>query len=330
VASYFIDGLAGFAKLDPLPAWIAASITTFLLFISIVGHELAHAVIAKSENIGTTEILLHPFGGLSRLDREPETSREEFNIAIAGPAASFLIAVACFTVMMIAASLQSWGIASIFKFAAYWNLILSLFNLLPGYPLDGGRVLRAALWRRSGRLAEATKTSGHFGQFIALSLLVFGLYISISWQGAFFSGLWTVLVGVYLFLAATSVLRESGSRPPKTVKEAMQPPVSLRPDDSVSHLIDRVLPIYQASIFPVSQSNRFLGLLLLSDVRKLSREQWHQTRIRELLRPVNPSMFVSESTPLQEAIALMKQNGFGAVAVVNRAGEIVGFLRNTR
>src|SRR5207237_1710080 len=126
--------------------------TTFALFLSIFGHELSHALLARAEGIESDEIVLHPFGGLTRLRREPDSPRAEFRIAIAGPSASFLIGIAALAGFYVASLANLRALAAALSIVGFWNFTIAASNLLPGYPLDGGRVLRAFLWKRYGKL----------------------------------------------------------------------------------------------------------------------------------------------------------------------------------
>src|ERR1043165_7483465 len=137
-------------------AWILGVVTTLGLFLSVLGHELSHAFMGRAEGIEIEEIVLHPFGGLARLRNEPENPRAEFRIAVAGPAASFLIGVVSF-ILLLPTVRAGYTIASgMLLLLSAGNLLLAIFNLFPGYPLDGGRVLRAILWRRTGDIRQAT------------------------------------------------------------------------------------------------------------------------------------------------------------------------------
>ena len=143
--------------LAPATAWILGLITTAGLFLSVFGHELSHALMARAEGIEIEEIVLHPFGGLARLKTEPQNPRAELRIAVAGPAASFLFAVLAFAGAKIAALGNYEATFVVFFLIASGNFLLALFNLFPGYPLDGGRVLRAILWRRSGNIVRTQR-----------------------------------------------------------------------------------------------------------------------------------------------------------------------------
>jgi hypothetical protein len=211
------------------------------------------------------------------------------------------------------------------------NLLLAVFNLLPGYPLDGGRVLRALIWRRRGNINEATRISGLCGILIAVTLIVFGIYMAVSpkWQGTL-SGLWSVLVGLFLFDAAAGVVKHARNVRQTTVAEAMSAPIAIEPDVLISHFVDEILPLHRRVSFPVARGKKLHGMLALEDLKKLPRESWRKTRARDVMRPVDPSLFVESSATMASADAIMQRNGVGSVAVVDSAGQLVGFLQRGR
>lgn len=309
-----------------LMAWLLGVVTTMGLFVSVFGHELSHALMGRTEGIEIEEIVLHPFGGLARMRTQPESPRAEFRIAVAGPAASFLISLIAFAGMWIAARLSlNFGIAFFF-FVGAGNLLLAIFNLFPGYPLDGGRVLRAIVWKRSGNMREATRIAGFCGQLMALVLIVFGIYMAVAPTfRAYFMGLWSVMVGVFLLGAATSVVR--GAREPATVREAMAAPIAIEPDLPIHRFVDELLPLHRHATFPVAHHGRLLGILSLEDLKRLPRPQWRNRRVRDVMRPVNPTMFVPENATIESTNELIRHSQVGAVAVVNKTGELVGFMR---
>ncbi len=316
-------------QVEALMAWTAGVVTTLGLFLSIFGHELSHALVARMEGIEIEEIVLHPFGGLTRLRREPDNPRAEFRIAIAGPSSSFAFGVVSFALMKVLEVAGYRTIAAGFFIIGFWNLLIAISNLLPGYPLDGGRVLRAFLWKRTGRLDDATRTASLGGQLIAGALIAFGVYI--YWKtGDTFMGLWSVLVGLFLFDAARSVVgkrgRRNSSMSARTAGDAMLAPVSVEPDTLVSHFIDNVLPLHQQTAIAVTHGGRLHGILTLQDLKPLPRENWPRTRVSEVMRPVSSNLFVDPSMPLPRAEKLLAENGAGALAVINGAGELVGFL----
>ena len=309
-------------------AWTLAVITTLGLFLSVLVHELSHAFMARSEGIEIEEIVLHPFGGLARLRNEPQSPRAEFRIAIAGPAASFFIGVITFVLLLPTVRSGYSTVAGVLLLLSAGNLLLAVFNLFPGYPLDGGRVLRALLWRRTGDIRQATRMAGVCGMLIAAILIIFGVYMVIAPNfRAYFMGFWSVLVGLFLFDAAYSVVKSVQVRLQNIVREAMSSPFSIEPDLLISHLIDSVLPMHRQVAFPVALDHQLHGMLSLEDLKSLPRDRWHLTRARDVMRPIAPRFFVEPTATLDYARELMKRNGIGSVAVVGKNGELVGFLQ---
>ena len=314
---------------DVFPAWVLGVITTLALFLSVFGHELSHALMGRAEGIEIEEIVLHPFGGLARLRTQPHSPRAEFRIAVAGPAASFLFALLGFAGAKLSAMAGfDYGVA-VFFFVGAGNLLLAIFNLFPGYPLDGGRVLRAIIWKRSGSMRDATRIAGFCGQLISLVLIAFGLYMALAPTfRAYFMGLWSVLVGVFLLGAATSVVR--GTREAATVADAMSAAIAIEPNTPISRFVDDVLPLNRYASFPVASERKLLGILSLEDLKKIPRNEWRDRRVRDVMRAVNNSLFVPQDATIQSANELIERNGVGAVAVVNKTGELIGFFRRGR
>lgn len=318
--------------MQPAGAWLLGFITTIGLFISVFGHELSHALMARAEGIEIEEIVLHPFGGLARLRTQPQNPGSELRIAMAGPAASFLFAVLAFAASYIAAIGNYAATLIIFFLIAWGNLLLAVFNLFPGYPLDGGRVLRAILWKRSGSITDATRMAGICGILIGGMLILFGAYIMIApnWRASqpYFEGTWSILVGLFLLDTAARVVKGASSAKVLTVGETMSAPVSIEPDLTVSRFIDEILPLHRQTSFPVAINKQLHGILALEDLKSLPRERWRATRARDVMRPIGPRFFVDPSATLEYAKELMKRNGIGSLAVVDTNGQLVGFLQN--
>jgi Zn-dependent protease/CBS domain-containing protein len=313
---------------DKLTAWVLGIITTAALFLSVFGHELSHALMARAEGIEIEEIVLHPFGGLARLATQPENPQAEFRIAVAGPAASFLFAVLAFIATKVASMAGSQTAVVVFFLVAAGNLLLAIFNLFPGYPLDGGRVLRAILWKRSGDIAEATRMAGFCGILVAAVLIMFGVYMAVAPNfRAYFMGLWSILVGLFLMDAAFAIVKHGKSLTSAMVSDAMSTPVALEPDVLVSHFIDSILPLHPQTSFPIARGQKLHGILSLQDLKALPRESWREKRARDVMRPVAAEMFVRPNVTLASAQELMQHNGLGSLAVLDDKNLLVGFLQ---
>ncbi|MEO8574977.1 MAG: M50 family metallopeptidase, partial [Pyrinomonadaceae bacterium] len=299
--------------------------TTLVFFASIFFHEFAHALAARWEKLEVVEIVLHPFGGLTRFRHPPETPRAEFRIAIAGPAASFLLAL-LFLGLMAAANAGALDILAILLFLlALSNFLLAVFNLFPGYPLDGGRVLRAYLWKNGKDLTEATILTGRCGQVIAVGLIVLGaLFVLI--YGAYFTGFWAVLAGLFLYDSAKSILRDIEATRAIYVDDVMQLPVSVDPEATIHDVVDHVLPLHRRTVFAVARDRQLFGMVLLEDLKRIDRSEWNMTLVQDVMRPVTIEQFVETRTSILDANALAVANGCGAVAVIDEAGFLVGLI----
>ncbi len=321
-----ITGASIQAQVGNWPASLGlGAATTVMFFVSILLHELAHAVTARMERLQVVEIVLHPFGGLTRFVHEPQTPRAEFRIAIAGPAASFLLAV-LFLLLMTAASAAGLDILGDLLFLlALTNFLLAVFNLFPGYPLDGGRVLRAYLWRNGCDLNEATLLTGRSGQVIAIGLVALGLFFAVG-RGQFFMGFWAMLTGFFLFDSARGIVTAVRKAAHQIVDDVMMLPAAVSPDANLQQFIDQLLPMYRRAACPVANEKQFCGILLLEDMARVPRKDWRSVKVRDTMRPVAEDMFVELGTPLSDARELMTLNGAGAVGVLDHEGKLVGFL----
>lgn len=318
------------ATIQPFVANLAASIvfalaTTIVFFVSIFVHEFAHAAIARIERLEVVEIVLHPFGGLTRFRHEPETPRAEFRIAIAGPAASFVLAL-IFVLAAVAFSSAGAEVLAVLMFTlAIGNFLIAVFNMFPGYPLDGGRVLRAYLWRSGRDLNEATILTGRFGQGIAVVMFVFGLAIILV-RNDFFTGFWAILVGLFLFDSAGAIIREIRSLEQIFVEDVMMLPIAVAPGSTIREFVDNVLPMNRLSVFPVAENRQLYGMLLLSEIKLIEKSKWHLTVVRDVMQPVEDQHFVETGVSIAEAREIIRSNGIGTVGVVDSEGQLVGMV----
>jgi Zn-dependent protease/CBS domain-containing protein len=284
---------------------------------------------ARAEGLGTGSITLYLFGGLASLQGQPAHPSSEFKIAVVGPAASFLLG----TVFLAADEILLYGTpyraaGQVLRHLGIVNWFLAGFNILPGLPLDGGRVLRAVLWRFKGNYRQATQTAVRCGLMISITLVVLGPFWFLF--GEWVTGLWCMTIGLIVALMlGTSKGRAYGVWRVKrgTVEDVMNPDVVLVPPEMVvSEFIDRVLKNNRHTTFPVAQERRLHGLLLLEELKSVPSDQWPTLRARDVMRPVDSSMFISAMLPVAEAQAALAANGLGRAVVLDSSGLIVGYV----
>ena len=315
--------------LPVLQYWALGVLTTMLLFVSVLAHELAHATMARAEGLGTGNITLYMFGGLASLNGQPAQPSSEFKIAVVGPAASFLIG----TIFFLADEAFLRGsshraIGQVLRHLGVINWFLAGFNILPGLPLDGGRVLRALLWRFNKNFRASTQIAIRSGLMIAITLVVLGIayFLFVDWV----MGMWMMAVGLMVALMlGTTEGRSRGVWRVKrgTVEDVMnRDVVQIPPEMKVTDFINKVLNNNHHKSFPVVQERRLHGMLLLEELKQVPREDWPRLEAREVMRPVDASMFINASTPIPEAKSMISNNGLGHAVVLDTNGLIVGYV----
>jgi Zn-dependent protease/predicted transcriptional regulator len=309
--------------------WSLGLLTTLLLFVSVLVHELAHATMARAEGLGTGNITLYMFGGLASLNGQPAQPSSEFKIAVVGPAASFLIG----TIFFLADEAFLRGtthraIGQVLRHMGVVNWILAGFNILPGLPLDGGRVLRALLWHFNKNFRISTQIAIRAGLMIAITLVVMGIvyFMFVDWV----TGMWMMIVGLMIALMlGTTEGRSRGVWRVKrgTVEDVMnRDVVQIPPGMKVTDFISKVLHNNHHTSFPVVQERRLHGMLLLDELKQVPRDEWPGLEAREVMRPVDASMFINANTPIAEAQSILSTNGLGRAVVLDSNGLIVGYV----
>lgn len=318
---------------------------TALFFASIVLHELAHAFVAKMEGIRTLEIRLKIFGGLAQFAKESPTPMTDLRIAVAGPAMSFLVGLfflLCLVVVIRVgqASLYSPWRAT-FWYLSFGNIILAMFNLIPALPLDGGRVLRAWLWHRSRNILAATRTAAKLGVALSYMLVSYAIYSAV-WSHNFIAAASLFIAGFFIKQSAENELRyreyqasfgaassnvPAAAATPGTVGAVMSaPPVLLSPDMRVSEFIEQVLEKHRLTSFPVARDGRLHGMLSLERLKELPEDRWPHTLIREVMLPVDDSLFITARASVEHAASKLKTSRLRHLAVIDSDGLVVGFL----
>jgi Zn-dependent protease len=305
--------------------WALGILTTVLLFASVLIHELAHSIMARIENVGTGSITLYLFGGLASLGGQPARPSSEFKIAIVGPAASFVLGTVFFGLDWLLFYHTHYLAASqVFRHLGIVNWVLAGFNILPGMPLDGGRVLRAAVWQFNKNYREATRIAVRSGLTISLALLVYGL-IAIRTDIVF--GLWSLIIGLLLATMLLSQTRGGRKPAPGTVEALMsRDVVMVSPEIRVQDFITTVLKNNRFTSFPVAVDGRLHGLILLEELKRVPREKWPAITAGEVMKPVDDSMFINARATVAEAKSLLSRNGIGRAAVLDGKGLVVGYI----
>jgi Zn-dependent protease len=305
--------------------WIGALVAGLLLFVSVFLHELSHSLVALGYGIPVSSITLHVFGGVSQMEREPDRPGAEVSIAIVGPLTSFGIGIAC---AIVAPLVEAGSVAAaIVRYLVFVNVAVGIFNLVPGFPLDGGRVLRAVLWKIKGDLAGATRTASRVGSGFALVLIGLGVWQALA--GEFLGGLWFVAIGLFLRQAASLsyqqlvVRRALASRRVADVmtREVVQVPPGL----SLAQLVDDYFWRHHVTSFPVVDGGRLVGIVSLRDLERVPREGWPATTVRQVMRPITGQVTATPGESLWHAFAKVSQNGLGRLAV-GENGRLEGYL----
>jgi Zn-dependent protease/CBS domain-containing protein len=326
-ASYFPAAFPGWS----LGSRIAAGIITSLLFFgSVLVHELMHSIVSQRQGIPVQSITLFALGGVSQVTAEPKAPKDEFRMAIAGPLSSLVIGGICIGLYL---GLRDSGVFAV-KFIAiiafwlgYINLALGVFNLIPGFPLDGGRVLRSLLWWRSHNLRSATRIASIVGRIIGFIFIFGGIWLIFA--GYFLNGIWLALIGWFLESAATGSYRQlmvTEMLKGHTASEAMSRDcVLVPPETTIDRLVSENILTSGRRCFPVVSGSKILGMMTLHNVREVPREKWSEETVRQAMTPFDKLRWVKPDEELISVFRLMSENDVNQVPVV-QDNEIVGMV----
>ena len=311
--------------------WLVGLVATILFFGSVLAHELCHAAMGNRLGEEVHRITLFIFGGMAELEHEPKSGIDELKIAAVGPLSSLVIAGIFWLIARGVAAAPATPLwEAVFSYLAFVNLALALFNLLPGFPLDGGRLLRAALWMRWGDLRRATAAAADWGNTIAWGLVAFGaLEIFV---GGLIGGLWLIFIGLFLRGAATSGYQSmaveqalSGTR----VREIMvRDPIVLGPDETVAGAIENYFLRHGFGGFPVVADGKVLGVVTLAQVRECPASERTSRHISEVMRPADRTIEIAPGAGVIDAIRQMAAADIGRLLVVDQ-GKLVGLITRT-
>lgn len=329
-------------------AWTTALAAAVAFFGSVLVHELSHALVGRRYGVDIRRITLFMFGGMAHLEGEPPSWRAEFMMAIVGPLTSLALGLGFLWLAGLvhgpiafdradpAATLAGLGpLASVLLWLGPINILLALFNLVPGFPLDGGRVLRAVLWGATGDHRLATRWASRGGQGFAWLLIATGFLMILGWQVPIFGtgvvgGLWLILIGWFLNNAAVMSYRQlllQDSLGAVSVRQLMQAPVvRVDPQMRLRTLVEeRVMPSGQRA-FPVEAGGRLLGMVSLRDLLKRDREAWDRTTVGEIMTPLAELVLVAPGQSATDALDILGRRDLNQLPVVED-GALLGLLR---
>lgn len=315
---------------QPTIVYAAAGLTAALFFFaSLLAHELAHAVVARRYDIHVDGITLWLFGGVARLEGEPPDPSADLRVSGVGPLVSVGLSVAFFLVTLLLAALGVAGIVvAIFAWLAAINLVLAVFNLAPAAPLDGGRVLRAVIWRRTGDRYRATELASRAGQVFGFVLVIAGLMSFVFLPGI--GGLWIALIGGFIMTAASAEgqqARVRGALRGMEVGDIMTPmPLTVSRDVSVDELIEQYILRTPHSAFPVvGDDERPVGLVTLGRVKRVPHEERGSTRVGDVATPMDEVPVASPDDDVAEMLPRLAGSTDGRALVVE-GGRLVGLI----
>ncbi len=318
--------------------WAAAIVTALLFFAAIVVHELSHALVARARNLPVRSITLFALGGVAQIEKEAAAPKTEFWMGIAGPITSFLIGLGC---LLLAWALGGWTLeaaaqtpvtqtplVAILVWLGVINIALAIFNMVPGFPLDGGRVLRAIIWWITGNAVRAIKIAVVVGQSVAFFFILFGIY-RFFFTGAGFGGLWLAFIGWFLLDAARAsyaqlVMVES-LRGMRAADVMTRDCPSVDGNSNLQTFVDEQLLRTGRRCFVVEEQGRIVGLITSHEVKEVERVKWPYTTVNAVMRPLDQLHTISAETPLSDVLEKMTREDVNQLPVV-RDGQLDGVI----
>jgi Zn-dependent protease len=330
--------------------WGLALIAAVLFFASVLAHELAHSLVSRAQGVPVRNITLFLFGGVSNIQSDPDSPRSEFLMAILGPVTSLVIGGVLLLVAGVGISPRALEegvsdpsgpigqlspISTMFLWLGSVNLALGAFNMIPGFPLDGGRVLRSILWAITDDLRRATRWASWVGQGIAWLLIVSGVAMTFGAQipvlgSGFANGLWLAFIGWFLNNAAVRsyqkiVIEDILEGVPVECMIRIDPP-TVAPGLSISSLVHDHIMQSDDQSFPVLDADQLVGLVALEDVRAVPRDRWETTVVSEVMTPIDQLVTVTADEDAAEALRKLSQHDVRQLPVL-RDGKLIGLLR---
>jgi Zn-dependent protease/CBS domain-containing protein len=316
---------AEFKDWPPLLYWFMGAVTAIALFVSVLLHELGHSVVALRYKIPVRSITLFLFGGVAQIGTEPPSAKADFFVAIAGPFVSLVLAVVFYLVQPLVVGIEP--LLGLAEYLAYINLALVLFNLVPGYPLDGGRVLRAFVWSITGNMRRATLIAANLGRFVAFAFIFAGVWRMFT--GNFGGGLWLAFIGWFLDNAASGQVQQElfqGLLAGHRVSQAMgNHCASISADLTLQQLVDEHILGSGQRCFLVNRGDNAVGLVTLHRIKDVPRSEWATTSAAQVMLPLEQSKQIGPDAELSAALQKMDRDGVNQLPVT-RDQHVIGML----
>ena len=316
---------AEFKDWPPLLYWFIGAVTAIMLFASVLLHELGHSVVALRYKVPVRSITLFLFGGVAQIGAEPPSAIAEFLIASAGPLVSLALAVLFYMVQPLVTGMEP--LLGLAKYLAYINLALVLFNLMPGYPLDGGRVFRAVVWAITGNMRRATLIAANVGRFFAFLFIFVGVWQ--MFHGNFGGGLWIAFIGWFIDNAASAQVQQmmvQGLLAGHRVSQAMSTHCATVPADlMLQDLADEHILGSGQRCFLVNRGENTVGMMTLHRIKDVPRPEWTTTSAARAMLPLEQLKCVDPDTELWAALQMMDRDGVNQMPVA-RNHHVIGML----
>jgi len=308
--------------------WSMGIIGALGLFLSVIFHEMCHSLVARRYGIPMKGITLFIFGGVAEMGDEPHSPRAEFMMAIVGPLSSILIALVAYGIYALGRA-RGWvlPVVGVIHYLSTINGLLAAFNLIPAFPLDGGRVLRSILWGLKGNVRWATRVSSWIGEAFGILLIALGVLSVV--RGNFIGGMWWFLIGMFLHNAAKMSYRQLMVRKAlegEPIRRFMEPnPVTVPPSISVEELVEDYIYKYHFKMFPVVDSERLIGCVTTKQVREIPRAAWSQRMVRELAAECSMENVIEPGADAIKALSIMSRTGNSRLLVMEK-GHLLGVI----
>ena len=308
--------------------WVVGIAASLLFFSSVLAHELAHSLVGRANDISVKSITLFIFGGVAHMTREATRHGAELKMAVAGPACSLVIGGLFFLLYLLTKEISE-PIAGMASWLAIINVALAVFNLIPGFPLDGGRVLRSLLWRFSGNYQRSTKIATRVGIVIGYLFILGGIIMIFIFPGQWFNGLWLAFIGWFLSHVASSSYRQSQWQMALQGLKASEVVISTCPVVSPNFTINRLVQDYIFTsghrCFLVTEDGELKGILTLNNIKSVARPNWELTQVRDIMVPVERLKVAYPDQDVLSVLEKMEENDINQLPVVSD-GRVIGLI----